>query len=62
MSTPLLSNSIGAISITCDPVKHEFTKHISVDAHFTQTQIQNGIVTLQYMPLKFQLADFFTNT
>jgi hypothetical protein len=35
MPTPLLSDSIGAISIARDPVKHELTKHICVDAHFT---------------------------
>jgi hypothetical protein len=35
MSTPLLSDSTGAISIARDPVKHELTKHVGVDAHFT---------------------------
>jgi hypothetical protein len=35
MSTPLLSDSTWAISIARDPVKHEFTKHVGVDAHFT---------------------------
>jgi hypothetical protein len=35
MPTPLLSDSIRAISITHDPIKHEFTKHVGVDAHFT---------------------------
>jgi hypothetical protein len=35
MSTPLLSDSTRAISIARDPVKHELTKHVSVDAHFT---------------------------
>jgi hypothetical protein len=35
MPTPLLSDSIGAISIARDPVKHELTKHVDVDAHFT---------------------------
>jgi hypothetical protein len=34
MPTPLLSDSTGAISITHDPVKHELTKHVGVDAHF----------------------------
>jgi hypothetical protein len=34
MPTPLLSDSTGTISITRDPVKHELTKHIGVDAHF----------------------------
>jgi hypothetical protein len=35
MPTLLLSNSTGAISIARDPVKHELTKHVGVDAHFT---------------------------
>jgi hypothetical protein len=34
MPTPLLSDSIGVISIAHDPVKHELTKHIGVDAYF----------------------------
>jgi hypothetical protein len=36
-----LSDSIGAISIARDPVKHELTKHIGVDAHFTRSQVQD---------------------
>jgi hypothetical protein len=35
MPTSFLSDSTGAISIARDPVKHELTKHIGVDAHFT---------------------------
>jgi hypothetical protein len=35
MQTPLLIDSTGAISIACDPVKHELTKHIGVDAYYT---------------------------
>jgi hypothetical protein len=46
MSTPLLSDSTGAINIARDPVKHEFTKHIGVDAHFTRSQVQDGVVAL----------------
>jgi hypothetical protein len=34
MSTPLLSDSTGAINIDRDSLKHELTKHIGVDAHF----------------------------
>jgi hypothetical protein len=52
MLTPLLSDSTWAISIACDPVKHEVTKHIGVDAHFTRSQIQNGVVALQYVLLE----------
>jgi hypothetical protein len=46
MSTPLLSDSTGAINIARDPVKHEFTKHIGVDAHFTRSQVRDGVVAL----------------
>jgi hypothetical protein len=35
ISTPLLFDSTWAISIARDPIKHELTKHIGVDAHFT---------------------------
>jgi hypothetical protein len=34
MSTPLLSDSTGAINISHDPVKHKLTKYIGVDVYF----------------------------
>jgi hypothetical protein len=33
--TPLLCDNMCAIQIAHDPVKHELTKHIGVDASFT---------------------------
>jgi hypothetical protein len=33
--THLLSDSTRAISIAHDPIKHELTKHVGVDTHFT---------------------------
>jgi hypothetical protein len=59
MPTLLLSDSTGAISIARDLVKHEFTKQVGVDAHFTWSQVHDDVVTLQYVPLEFQLTDFF---
>jgi hypothetical protein len=53
--TPLSSYSTGAISIARDPVKHELTKHIDVDASYMQSQVHNEVV-----PSEFQVADFFT--
>jgi hypothetical protein len=35
ISTHLLSDSTGTINIARDPIKHELTKYIVVDAHFT---------------------------
>jgi hypothetical protein len=59
MSTPLLSDSTWAISIACDSVKHELTKHIGVDTHFTRSHVHDGVVALQYVPSELQLTDFF---
>jgi hypothetical protein len=44
--TPLLSDSIGAINIARDSIKHELTKHIGVDAHFIRSHVQDGVVAL----------------
>ena len=58
--TPLSSDSTGAISIARDPVKHELTKHIGVDASYMRSQAHDEVVALHYVPSEFQLADFFT--
>ena len=42
--TTLLSDSTGAISITRDPVKHELTKHIGVDASFVRAGVQDRVI------------------
>jgi hypothetical protein len=59
VATPLLSDSTGAISIARDPVKHGLTKHISVDAHFTRSHVQDSVVAFQYVPSELHLTDFF---
>jgi histone deacetylase 1/2 len=58
--TPVLSDSTCAISIARDPVKHELTKHIGVDAFYTRAQVQAQVIALQYVPSELQLAEFFT--
>jgi hypothetical protein len=50
VSASLLSDSIGAISIAHDPIKHKLTKYIGVDAHFTRLQVHDSVVALQYVP------------
>jgi hypothetical protein len=58
--TSLSSDSTGAISIARDPVKHEHTKHIGVDAFYMRSQVHDEVVALYYVPSELQLADFFT--
>jgi len=58
--TPLSSDSTGALSIARDPVKHELTKHIGVDAFYMRSQVNDQVVSLHHVPSEVQLADFFT--
>ena len=58
--TPLLCDNTGAIQIANDPVKHELTKHIGVDASFTRSHCHQQTIALQYVPSELQVADFFT--
>ena len=46
--TTLLSDSTGAISIARDPVKHELTKHIGVDAFYVRAAVQDRMCLLSY--------------
>lgn len=58
--TPLFCDNTSVIQIASDPVKHELTKHISVDASFTRSHCQQSTITLKYVPSELQVADFFT--
>ena len=58
--TPLHCDNIDALKIAADPVKHELTKHIGVDAHFTRFSVRDQIVSLHYLPTEVQVVDFFT--
>lgn len=60
--TNVLCDSTAAIQIANDPVKHELTKHIGVDASFTRSHCQQSTIRLQYVPSEVQVADFFTKS
>ena len=49
-----------AISIAKNPVHHDMTKHVEIDHHFTKEKIDEGIITLGYMPTALQTADILT--
>ena len=58
-STPLMCDNTSAIQIANNPVKHELTKHIGVDATFIRSHCQNSTIDLKYVPSELQVADFF---
>ena len=48
--TPLHCDSTGALQVAADPVKHELSKHVGVDAHFARCLVRDQIVSLHYLP------------
>ena len=49
-----------AIHIAQNPVCHSRIKHIRLDYHYIREAVQSGLVNLEYIPTKEQLADITT--
>ncbi|GJZ06013.1 retrovirus-related pol polyprotein from transposon TNT 1-94 [Tanacetum coccineum] len=57
---PLYYANKSTISLCCNNVQHSRAKHIDVRYHFIKEQVENGIVELYFVRMKYQLADIFT--
>ena len=49
-----------AIDLANNPKHHAKTKHIDIQYHFVREKIQEGTISLNYIPTKEQLADILT--
>jgi len=49
-----------ALSMALNPVQHSRTKHVDVDRHFIREKVEDGIISLSYVPTKLQVADILT--
>ncbi|CAN1121074.1 Retrovirus-related Pol polyprotein from transposon TNT 1-94 [Linum perenne] len=56
----MLCDSQAAISIVKNPVQHDRMKHVEIDRHFITDNVTKGIVKLDYVPSKQQIADILT--
>jgi hypothetical protein len=57
---PILCDNTSAISVSKNHVFHSKTKHIPIKYHFLREHVTNTIVSLQYIPSKYQIVDIFT--
>lgn len=44
------------INNSLTPVQHDKTKNIKVDRHFIKEKLDNGLISMPYVPSYFQLA------
>nr|GFC73715.1 retrovirus-related Pol polyprotein from transposon TNT 1-94 [Tanacetum cinerariifolium] len=57
---PIYCDSKSAIAISCNPVQHSRTKHITVRYHFIKEHVEKGTIELYFVKTDYQLADIFT--
>ena len=50
----------GSLALATDPVFHQRTKHIDIRQKFISEMVNNGTITVQYVPTKDMIADGFT--
>lgn len=58
--TMLKIDNQSAIQLIKNPVFHRRTKHIEIQWHFAREKYQNGVIEVDYVPSKQQLADIMT--
>ena len=57
---PIKCDNTSAISISKNLVQHSKTKHIEIRHHFLRDHAQKGDITLEFVSIKYQLANIFT--
>lgn len=60
--TPLYYDNKSVVQIACNSVFHVQTKHIDIDCHTTQQELQCGMITLHFVSSSMQIIDFLTKS
>ena len=58
--TILYNNNNGAVSLTKNTKHNSHIKHIDIHHHFVRECVENGEITVRYIPSAENLADIFT--
>nr|GEY37606.1 retrovirus-related Pol polyprotein from transposon TNT 1-94 [Tanacetum cinerariifolium] len=57
---PIYYDSKSAIAISCNPIQHSKTKHITIRYHFIKKHVEKGMIELYFVKTEYQLAVLFT--
>lgn len=50
----IYSDSKATIQLVANPIYHERTNHIEIDCHFIREKLQQGLITVSYISIKYQ--------
>ena len=56
----IMIDNQGAMNLAKNPVQHQRSKHIDIKYHFIRSEIQEGRISLEYIPTEENVADLFT--
>ena len=56
----IMIDNQGAMNLAKNPVQHQRSKHIDIKYHFIRSEIQEGRISLEYIPTEENVADVFT--
>jgi len=59
-ATKVYCDNQSYIKLSENPVFHDRSKHIDIRCHFIRDCVQRGVVQLQYVPMREQVADILT--
>nr|GEU60909.1 retrovirus-related Pol polyprotein from transposon TNT 1-94 [Tanacetum cinerariifolium] len=56
---PMFCDNKSAIALCCNNVQQSRLKHIDIRYHFIKEHVENGMIKLYFVNMKYQLADIF---
>ena len=56
----LYCDNKATIDISRNPMHHDRTKHVEVDRHFIEEKIEEGVISMTYLPTTQQTTDLLT--
>jgi len=59
-ATLVYCDDVSVISLSCNPVQHQCTKHIEMNIHFVREKVVCGQTRVLHVPSHHQIADIFT--